>query len=201
MRYHVARLAVSLAAATLSAAPAAAAITVFASPLSPEVVGATGAGMVQVTYDSTLRTLAISAEWAGLSGTTTVAHIHCCVNPPGNVGVAVTPGTLPGFPVGLQAGNYSVLLDLTQTTTYTGAFLTANGGTAAGAEAGLFAGMQAGRAYFNVHTTAFPGGEIRGFLTAVPEPATWAMLIAGFGVLGGAMRRRQRLSQPVRALA
>ncbi len=26
---------------------------------------------------------------------------------------------------------------------------------------------------------------------AVPEPATWAMLIAGFGVIGGAMRRRR----------
>ncbi len=26
----------------------------------------------------------------------------------------------------------------------------------------------------------------------VPEPATWAMLITGFGVLGGVARRRQR---------
>jgi hypothetical protein len=25
---------------------------------------------------------------------------------------------------------------------------------------------------------------------AVPEPATWAMLIAGFGLVGGALRRR-----------
>jgi len=29
---------------------------------------------------------------------------------------------------------------------------------------------------------------------AVPEPATWTMLIAGFGAMGGALRRRQRRS-------
>ncbi len=29
---------------------------------------------------------------------------------------------------------------------------------------------------------------------AVPEPATWAMMLAGFGIVGGAMRRRQRTS-------
>ena len=31
-------------------------------------------------------------------------------------------------------------------------------------------------------------------VAAVPEPATWAMLIAGFGLVGGAMRRRTRTS-------
>lgn len=29
---------------------------------------------------------------------------------------------------------------------------------------------------------------------AVPEPSTWAMLILGFGLLGGAMRRRTRIT-------
>ena len=29
---------------------------------------------------------------------------------------------------------------------------------------------------------------------AVPEPATWAMLIGGFAMVGGAMRRRQKLT-------
>lgn len=29
---------------------------------------------------------------------------------------------------------------------------------------------------------------------AVPEPATWAMMLAGFGIVGGALRRRRRVS-------
>ena len=29
---------------------------------------------------------------------------------------------------------------------------------------------------------------------SVPEPATWAMFIGGFGLIGGAMRRRQKVS-------
>ncbi|WP_375289324.1 PEPxxWA-CTERM sorting domain-containing protein [Qipengyuania sp.] len=36
-----------------------------------------------------------------------------------------------------------------------------------------------------VYNGAFPGGNAG----AVPEPATWAMLILGFGVVGGVMRR------------
>lgn len=33
-------------------------------------------------------------------------------------------------------------------------------------------------------------GFVFGQLTPVPEPTTWAMMIAGFGIVGGAMRRR-----------
>lgn len=195
MRRFFACIASSLAAVTL-AAPASAALLVFASPFSPEAAGATGSGFVTVTFDTTLHELGITANWSGLSGTTTAAHIHCCVPPPGTVGVAVTPGTLPGFPTGVSAGSYSVLLDLTQTSTYTGNFLTGSGGTAAGAEARLLTGMQNGQAYFNIHTNRFAGGEIRGFLAAVPEPESWALVIAGFGLIGGAMRRRARPTLP-----
>lgn len=200
MRRQTSCIAITLAASLLSA-PAAAAIHVFASPLSPEVAGATGSGQVRLTFDTDLHQLAIAADWTGLSGQTTVAHIHCCVAAPGNVGVAVTPNTLPLFPVGTSAGTYARLLDLTLASTYTGGFLAGSGGTAAGAEARLLNGLFAGQAYFNIHTNAFPGGEIRGFLAPVPEPASWALLIAGFAAAGHAMRRQRATAWRVPALS
>ena len=41
--------------------------------------------------------------------------------------------------------------------------------------------------------------EILGVVTAVPEPATWAMMIIGFGAVGAVVRRR-RLSVPANAV-
>ena len=35
-------------------------------------------------------------------------------------------------------------------------------------------------------------------VTAVPEPATWAMMLLGFGALGYAMRRRPKVSTRIR---
>jgi hypothetical protein len=148
-----------------------------------------GIGEVSIVYDDAAHTLTIHAEWADLLGTTTVAHIHCCVAPPGNVGVAVTPGTLPGFPVGVTSGVYDAVIDLTLDGSYTAAFLAANGGTAAGAEAGIVAGMSAGTAYFNIHSSFDTAGEIRGFLVAIPEPTAIGILV--LGVIGAAFARRR----------
>lgn len=52
--------------------------------------------------------------------------------------------------------------------------------------------------YLNVHNADFPAGAIRGQLqfvgsiAAVPEPATFAMLFSGLGVVGLLARRRRR---------
>ncbi|MBL8200949.1 MAG: CHRD domain-containing protein [Chromatiales bacterium] len=152
-----------------------------------------GTGFAQVIYDSVGQTLTISASFQDLVGPTTVAHIHCCTATPltDNVGVAVTPGTLPGFPVGVTSGSYDpVVIDLTATASYTAGFLTNfGGGTPAGAEAALIAGMNGDTAYFNIHSSVFPAGEIRGFLAPIPLPAGAWLLASAVAVLAPLRRR------------
>lgn len=99
--------------------------------------------------------------------------------------------TFTGFPPGVSAGTYLSMFDTSRTSPFGSSFLAASGGTAAGAEAALAAGLAQGRAYFNIHTTDSPGGEIRGFLTPIPEPGTMALV--GVPVaLAWFVRRRRR---------
>lgn len=148
-----------------------------------------GTGFAQVEYDALTHLLHVEVEFDDLLGTVTAAHIHCCVDAPGVVGVATTVPTFPFFPTGVTSGSYDRTFDLTLASSFNPAFILANGAVA-GAEAALAAGLDAGRAYFNIHTTAFPAGEIRGFLVAVPEPATLPLL--GLGVLSLLALRRKR---------
>jgi len=116
-----------------------------------------GLGIALVTYDSGM--LGVQALFGGLTGTTTASHIHCCVDPPGAAGVATTVPTFPGFPTGVTMGSYDNTLDLTDPASFNPAFLLANGGSPLAAEMMLAQGLASGRAYFNIHTTAFPAGE------------------------------------------
>ena len=50
--------------------------------------GSTGTGTATVILDVDANTLSFDVTFSGL-GTTIAAHIHCCVAPPGNAGVAV----------------------------------------------------------------------------------------------------------------
>jgi hypothetical protein len=68
------------------------------------------------------------------------------------------------------------VLDLASPSSYNPAFVTLQGGTVAGARAALIKGIQNGETYFNIHTTTFPSGEIRGLLAASPTPAQISLL-------------------------
>jgi hypothetical protein len=165
---------------------------------APEAQGASGTGTGTAIWDDVAHTLALQASFSGLSlagSGTTVSHIHLPTAIPltGTAGVVLTPTTLAGFPVGVRGGEYNITLNLASTATYPAAFVNNNGGTAAGAEAAAIAAFDAGRAYWNIHTGAFGGGEIRGFLTAVPEPST--MVFAGLGLGALAVRFWQRRQQ------
>ena len=179
-------------AAVLMALPANAATLTFYRDLGPEAQGATGTGWASATFDTDAVTMRVQATFAGLSGVTTVAHIHCCTAVPftGNVGVATPTPTFPGFPAGVTAGAYDRTFDLTLPASWNAAFVNANGGTLAGAEAVFAAGLASGRAYLNIHSTYRGGGEIRGFLVPVPEPVSAGLLAVGIGAVAFGRRRR-----------
>jgi len=150
-----------------------------------------GVGFATFDFDTVLHTMHIHVTFSGLLGNVTASHIHSAtaVAGTGTAGVATTTPTFAGFPSGVTSGVYDNTLDLTQTTSWNPAFITANGGTTATAESAFMAGIAAGKAYLNIHTSVVPGGEIRGFLVLVPAPSSLGL--AGVGGLLIARRRRR----------
>jgi hypothetical protein len=145
-----------------------------------------------VTLELAGSNLLVDMPFRDLAGTTAAAHIHCCT---ADAFTGTAPVALPfdDFPTGVKAGSYSMSIPLYEEASYDPAFLAAHGNSAKGAATALLDAMNAHEAYVNVHTSTYPGGEIRGFVVAapIPEPAEWAMLAGGLASLLWIGRRRR----------
>jgi len=189
---------VPAAAAALAFAGAAQALpvtltTTLTGPNESPPNASTATGVGTVVFDLATHTLTVAESFSGLTSGTTASHIHCCTTTPGSgtAGVATQVPTFSLLPLGVTSGSFTQTFDSSLATTYNPAFVTLAGSVSA-AETMLFNGLLAGEAYLNIHTTQFPGGEIRGFLAPVPEPQSYALMLAGLAFTGAMLRRRRR---------
>lgn len=159
-----------------------------------------GTGNVTLILNDDTFSMDLSVTFSNLTGNVSNSHIHCCTSAAGlgNAGVATPLPTFPGFPgtgsgvANVKSGTYHQVFNMADASSYNPAFVTANGGTASSAFAALATGIASGKAYLNIHTSFVGGGEIRAFLAPVPEPETYALMLAGLaGVLTIARRRKQ----------
>jgi Cu/Zn superoxide dismutase len=102
-------------------------------------VNGSGAGSVDLTYDSDSKKLSWKGSYSGLTGPATAAHFHGPAEPSKNAGVVV-----PIFAAAAAKSPFEGSATLTD------------------AQA---SDLMAGRLYVNIHTDANKAGEIRGQVT------------------------------------
>jgi len=123
-------------------------------------------GTATGTYDDISNMFMMDVAASGFIAPVTAAHVHVA-------------------PAGTNGGVLFPLTGATGSTSYSSHDM-------ATLSAGEETDFLAGNFYVNIHTSAFPGGEIRGQLepTAVPEPATFVGMLAALGIFVAARRKR-----------
>ena len=122
----------ALAALALALGAGSAPAQTFKADLKGTASPATGS--VTATYDAASKQLSWQGNVSGLSGNATAAHFHGPADPGQNAGVLINA---PGVTTGAFQGQ-----------------ATLNDSQASA--------LMEGKTYFNVHTQANPGGEVRG---------------------------------------
>lgn len=150
-------------------------------PLTPSAGFGTGVAI----YDDVQNIFTqIVVTGVQLTGSVTDQHIH--IGGPG-----VSGGIALNMPVPLvnAFGSFAIV----GTNVGNGTVGNTTGSTARFfVDAAEEAAIIAGNSYFNVHTTYDGAGEIRGQLVPVPEPETYALMLAGLGLVGWAAARRRK---------
>jgi len=135
----------------------------------------TGSGIINLTLTGT--TITFSGSFSGLSGTVANFHIHAPAAP--GVAANVLYPFLPTITLG--ADQRSGTISGSQTLV---------AGTLGFDIPTQISQLNGGLWYFNIHSSTFGSGEIRGQILPVPEPATWAL--GGLGLLGLLVWKRRK---------
>lgn len=158
MKKLLIRLAVAVALTTC-AAFAQSTFEAFLSGLGETPPNASPAsGLGTLTLNAAQTQITVDLSWSGLTAPATASHIHG----PGGAGTnAAVIFPFSGVPAATSGAipEQTFAINATQV-------------------GYLFSGYL----YMNVHTSTFPGGEIRGQLLLVPEPAVAALGLLGAGL-------------------
>jgi hypothetical protein len=127
-----------------------------------------------ITFDNVSNVLTINVGWGtangftNLTGNATAGHLHGAAGFAANAGVQYPLDAVAGWNPSATAGGFNGTITIL---------------------AADLPSLLGGQLYINVHTSANPGGEIRGNLVQVPEPSASVMGLATLGLLTQRRRR------------